>query len=570
MMVCLNLPPDVRYDMKNIYVTAMLPGPKEPTLDNINKFLCPIVDNLHEHYDPGIYVSRTHKYLQGCKIWSVAPVTSMDIGACHAWAGIGSHVHKCFCSFCTATLAQIDDFNISHFSERRTEEHATHANSWNMASSLEARKELWITHGVRYSEWSRFPWYNPFMDTTIAPLHWIKNALEKQIRENMGCSTSILSGIPSVPPPLHRLLSTSEMSWGYLAMLHLSASEFAKCKFPEPLLCYMCRDKGLFEAGLASKRMIADLNQWRARNNLLYANGDAINKEQNHTVAMAKAEYFLSCAEGKVTPALSTGSTMPALRGLCTKFSLPWKPEDKKNVLMERLVEYYSKNVKVVTIPEPPRPEGDGPILGMERVAEIKCDMRRTNLPSWLKKPPINFATTDHGKLASEEYKSLALVSLPITLVRLRSSVAPEVQEYFDHFLHLSVVVRILSYQSLTNHDILLFEYHYQQYVNDLKRLYPFNSVTPVQHLGLHIPYFLRKLGPTTRYSENTCEMFIGMLEEITTNSRIGQLEQTLHRELLMAANLKAMIDKWSTPAVADHPQRHGTRNIKARRWLLI
>ncbi|KAG9097918.1 hypothetical protein FS749_005111 [Ceratobasidium sp. UAMH 11750] len=243
---------------------------------------------------------------------------------------------------------------------------------------------------------------------------------------------------------------------------------------------------------------------------------------------------------------------MPALRGLCTKFSLPWKNEDKKNVLMERLVGYYSKEVKVVTIPEPPRPEGDGPILGMERVAEIKNDMRRTNLPSWLKKPPVNFATVDHGKLASEEYKSLALVSLPITLVRLRSAVAPEIQEYFDHFLHLSVVVRVLSYQSLTKHDIFLFEYHYQQYVNHLKRLYPFNSVTPVQHLGLHIPYFLRKLGPATRYSENTCEMFIGMLEEITTNSRIGQLEQTLHRELLMAAKLKAMIDKWNFSDVLE------------------
>lgn len=39
MMVCLNLPPDVRYDLKNIYVTAMIPGPKEPALEHINNFL---------------------------------------------------------------------------------------------------------------------------------------------------------------------------------------------------------------------------------------------------------------------------------------------------------------------------------------------------------------------------------------------------------------------------------------------------------------------------------------------------------------------------------------------------
>ncbi|KAG9099708.1 hypothetical protein FRC06_004926 [Ceratobasidium sp. 370] len=521
MMVCLNLPPDVRYDMKNIYVTAMLPGPREPTLDNINKYLRPIVDNFSEHYDPGVYISKTHKYPRGRKVRCAPPITSMDVGACRAFAGIGSHSHKCFCSFCTANLSQIDDFNLSHFSVRSMEDRAVHVDDWINAPNLEARQKIWNAYGVRYSEWSRFPWYNPFTDTTIAPLHWIKNVLEKQIRDNMGCTMSAASGIPSAPPPLPRALTTVEIHWGYSAMMHLSEDDFAKSKFPEPLLRYMCRDKGIFEAGLASKRMTADLNQWRLQNNILRENGDPVNPELDHIVATTKAEYYLSRAE-KVTAALSSGSTMPALKGLCSKFNLPWKKEDKKADLLERLVKYYPKNVKVVTISEPPRPIGEGPILGMDRVSEIKHDMKQTNLPSWLKKPPTNFATAEHGKLASEEYKSLSLISLPITLIRLRSTVSPETQEYFDHFLHLSVVIRILSYQSLTSHDILLFEYHYQQYVNNLKRLYPFDSVTPVQHLGLHIPYFLRKLGPSTRYSENTCEMFIGMLQEMTTNSRLG------------------------------------------------
>lgn len=163
-------------------------------------------------------------------------------------------------------------------------------------------------------------------------------------------------------------------------------------------------------------------------------------------------------------------------------------------------------------------------VLGLEIVAEIKEDMHRTVIPSWLKNPPPNFATTDHGKLAAEEYKSLSLVSLPITLIRLWSNADAPFQKRLDHFLHLSVAIRILAYQSLTAHDISLFEFHYQEYLNGLKSLYPFSSIVPVQHLGLHIPYFMRELGPSTRYSENTCEMFIGILEEISTNSRLGVL----------------------------------------------
>ncbi|QRV98507.1 Transposase family Tnp2 protein [Ceratobasidium sp. AG-Ba] len=43
MMVCLNLPPEVRYNLKNIYVTALIPGPDEPNLDTINNFMRPRV-----------------------------------------------------------------------------------------------------------------------------------------------------------------------------------------------------------------------------------------------------------------------------------------------------------------------------------------------------------------------------------------------------------------------------------------------------------------------------------------------------------------------------------------------
>lgn len=92
-------------------------------------------------------------------------------------------------------------------------------------------------------------------------MHWTKNVAERQIRENMGCSTTISAGLPS-PPPLSRPISTLELEWGNAAMLYSSADKFEKAKLPEPLLRHMCRKRGIFEAGLASKRLAQDLNQW--------------------------------------------------------------------------------------------------------------------------------------------------------------------------------------------------------------------------------------------------------------------------------------------------------------------
>lgn len=163
-------------------------------------------------------------------------------------------------------------------------------------------------------------------------------------------------------------------------------------------------------------------------------------------------------------------------------------------------------------------------LLGREVVEEIKQDMESTTLPSFVKTPPVNFATVDHGKIGAEEYKSLALISLPITLIKLWGGIGGSqfLRERLDHFLHLSLAVRILAYQSLTLHNILLFEFHYTEYLRGLKNLYPFSSIIPVQHLGLHIPFFLRALGPSIHYSENTSEMYIGILQDIGTNFRFG------------------------------------------------
>ncbi|KAG8704969.1 hypothetical protein FRC08_001919 [Ceratobasidium sp. 394] len=135
------------------------------------------------------------------------------------------------------------------------------------------------------------------------------------------------------------------------------------------------------------------------------------------------------------------------------------------------------------------------------------------------------------------------MVSFVITLVRIWGRFPTgEYRERLDHFLHMMLSVRILAFQSLVESDIQAFEHHYGLYLAGLTKLYPYETRTCVQHLGLHIPTFLRALGPSTRFSESTCEMFNSLLQDISNNFKFGEMEITLHREFIMAARLKGLL----------------------------
>ena len=78
----------------------------------------------------------------------------------------------------------------------------------------------------------------------------------------------------------------------------------------------------------------------RKVNSLVNADGSPVQPGQEHAVAIAKAEYYLSGADRKAST-FNANSTLPALRGLCDKFSIPWAIGDRKINLVERLMDYY-------------------------------------------------------------------------------------------------------------------------------------------------------------------------------------------------------------------------------------
>lgn len=158
-MTCLNLPLNLRYKRENVYLMGVIPGPKSPSLDQINHFLSLLVDEMLEFWSPGVRFSRTALYPHGRLIRCAVIPLIADLGAVKKTAGQGSHSASYFCSFCDLKLQEIDNLDAKSWPCRDCEERKRLAFKWRNASSLAQRKALFKEHGIRFTELLRLPYW---------------------------------------------------------------------------------------------------------------------------------------------------------------------------------------------------------------------------------------------------------------------------------------------------------------------------------------------------------------------------------------------------------------------------
>jgi hypothetical protein len=64
-MVLLNLPPSLQYNAENLYIVGIIPGPREPSLDEINYFLRPLVDFFLPTWQNSTWFMKTMEHPGG-------------------------------------------------------------------------------------------------------------------------------------------------------------------------------------------------------------------------------------------------------------------------------------------------------------------------------------------------------------------------------------------------------------------------------------------------------------------------------------------------------------------------
>ena len=187
-MACLNLPSDIRYKPENMYLAGIIPGPKQPSLENLNHYLRPLVDDMVASWNQGIHFSRTAIYPNGQVTQSAIALAVCDLPAAHhlsALAGIGSHF---LCSMCNCYhKSNFGRTNFADWTPRDKDKLHHYAERWKDASTSSEHETIFKEHGVRYSELWCLPYWDPAWQLVVDSMHCILEGLfQHHIRHLLG------------------------------------------------------------------------------------------------------------------------------------------------------------------------------------------------------------------------------------------------------------------------------------------------------------------------------------------------------------------------------------------------
>lgn len=159
-LVCLSLPPNLRHQSENVFVVGIAPGPREPSLEQINWILRPLVTELQVLWSTGLLISQTHEYQEGRLIRAALLVFVADIPSLRRCLGFPSATANFFCSFCLLKKSEINNFDQDSWEPRTWCQHDKWACEARDAKTVEERKKIFKTHGVRYSVLIELKYWN--------------------------------------------------------------------------------------------------------------------------------------------------------------------------------------------------------------------------------------------------------------------------------------------------------------------------------------------------------------------------------------------------------------------------
>jgi len=199
-LILLNLPVHLRYRPENMFLAGIIPGPKKPSLSDINHSLKLLVDVLLEFFDPGVLYSRTARHELGCRVRAILVPVVSDMLAARQAGGFASPTATYFCTRCMLKVQDIENLDIHSWPQRDVVEHIKCAKQWHDAESLDDQNAIFRACGIRWSPLLHLPYWNPILFTAIEPMHVFDAGLfQSHCRQVWGIDTSNPGGDGTAP-----------------------------------------------------------------------------------------------------------------------------------------------------------------------------------------------------------------------------------------------------------------------------------------------------------------------------------------------------------------------------------
>jgi len=188
-MVCLNLPPEMRYKPENMFLFGIIPGPNEPPLACINHYLHHLVEQLLEFWHIGVRFSRTSACYYGRLVQCALVCVVSDLPAARKVNGFAAIGHTQMCAICHCTRRQDDPNNNSYatLGKRRTGTGIRDlAKLYLDAEDEKTRNETVTATGIRWSELYRLPYFDPSRMVVVDCMHNLFLGLVQEHFEILG------------------------------------------------------------------------------------------------------------------------------------------------------------------------------------------------------------------------------------------------------------------------------------------------------------------------------------------------------------------------------------------------
>jgi hypothetical protein len=160
--------------------------------------------------------------------------------------------------------------------------------------------------------------------------------------------------------------------------------------------------------------------------------------------------------------------------------------------------------------------------------------MSKTTLPSWIGRAPPKLGDGRHGKLSADQWRTACTVNLVVTLVRLWGSDSANDRQHqmLANFMDLVTACKLAMMRKTTPSRIELFKQHMHRYLEAMKDLYVYSSLTPNHHLSLHLPKLFVNFGPPHAWDCFVFERCLRWLKFIKTSNKFGELSVSSSRLL--------------------------------------
>jgi len=200
-LVVMNLPEDMRYKPEFIFPVGIIPGPREPPLEELNHYIRPIIEQIRDGWMPGYHISNTaDSPIHGEHVDVALLLSINDLPAARKVSGTAGVTANIYCTVCSCrnrdTMYRTD---CSSWESRDVHTMRKYAETWRDAETLAERERIEEEHGIRWSELWMLPYWDPTQMLVIDSMHCILEGLVHYHCRHVLCLDSAQAKINTQP-----------------------------------------------------------------------------------------------------------------------------------------------------------------------------------------------------------------------------------------------------------------------------------------------------------------------------------------------------------------------------------